>query len=727
MIEKIARHVPGVLYQFRMRPDGTCHFPYVSEAIREIYGVNPEELHEDASKFFRFVHPEDIDIFNQSMLKSVADLTPWYCEYRVCLPEGRIQWLLGNSTPELEPDGSILWHGCMQDITDRKIAEIALQKSEEKLEKFRSIIENLNDLVYIINADGTFSYMTSQLQEVLGYESTELLDKPLTQLIYPKDLPICVDAFQRCFQGEKLRGIEYRVLHRDGNYYWHSSNISALRNEQGQISSCLGIAQCIHDRKLAKTQLNEISERLSFALKSAKIGCWEWDIVKNTLVWDDRMYELYGVTKDSDTRLAYEIWASGLHPDDREDSERLIQQTLLGEAEFNPEFRVVHPDGSIHFIQAFGLVRRNAEGTPQKMIGVNFDISDRKLAETQLQQSKKRYETLAEASPIGVFLTNAKGDCLYVNQTWSQTTGLTQEEALGPDWAQTLHPEDRDRVFQEWYENALTQQKFQSEYRFLRPDCSIAWVICQALPLIDSKGEIEGYVGTITDISDRKRQEEALRLIVEGTAAKTGEEFFKSCVQYLAQVLEVRYALIAQFVDSEKSIATTLAFWAGDDFGDNFTYNLRGTPCENVYLNDTVCRHPKALQCLFPENDDLISLQAESYAGLPITDAVGNALGLLMVLDTKPMVKDLELQSAILKIFATRAGAEIERTEAEAVRRTSIQLRQKTQELEATLSKLQTTQTQLIQAEKMSSLGQLVAGIAHEMVILHQPTIMLVT
>ncbi|WP_341733190.1 PAS domain S-box protein [Microcoleus sp. EPA2] len=959
-LEQIARHIPGVIYQFRLRPDGSFHFPYASEKLREIHGVSPQQVREDGSLVFTALHADDIDRVHQSILDSAAHLTPWYCEYRTCLPDGRVLWLVGNSTPQPEADGSIIWYGYIRDITDIKSAqadtqrllailettsdliatadvtgkaiylnqawrkflnhdeeviasveisnahpewakeivfnqalpeaarcgawrgetalldptggeipvslvvlahkskegtvehfsaimrditetkatELALRTSEEK---FRSIIENLNDLVYVINPDSTFSYLSPNFQEVMGYDITELLAQPFGQWVYPADLPICVNALHRCLQGEKLRGIEYRFLHGDGNYYWYSSNLSALTNNQGQVVSCLGIARYIHhrkqadisrqeltrqleeaqrvaqignwsfdlttqkitwsaelfrifgmnpeqgepkledhikqyygedgelfvsyvkaaseegipqnfdlrisrldgairyingrieidrqngnivglfgtamditDRKLAETQLKEISERLSFSLQSGRIGCWEWDIIDNTLVWDDRMYELYGVTKNSDSRLAYEIWATGLHPDDREAIETLINQTVLGQAEYNTEFRVVHPDGSIHFIKAFGLVRYNHKGNPQKMIGVNFDISGAKKAEIQLQQSQKRYETLAEASPIGVFLTDAKGDCLYVNQTWSQTTGLTHQEALGPDWARTLHPQDRERVLQEWYDSALIKQQFQSEYRFLRPDGSVAWVIGQALPVIDNAGEIEGYVGTVTDISDRKRQEQALRLIVEGTAAKTGQEFFKTCVQYLAQVLEVRYALIAEFIDSEKSIATTLAFWAGDDFGENFTYNLHGTPCKIIDSIAEVCRYPNAVQSLFPKDDNLVTLQAESYAGLPITDSAGNFLGVLAVFDTKPMLNNLEMQSAILKIFATRAGAEMDRIQVEAVRRSEIQLRVQSEELEKTLKKLQNTQTQLIQAEKMSSLGQLVAGIAHE-------------
>ncbi len=150
------------------------------------------------------------------------------------------------------------------------------------------------------------------------------------------------------------------------------------------------------------------------------------------------------------------------------------------------------------------------------------DVTDRKLAEIVARNNEYRSESLVEAAPVGIFHTNAEGHCLYVNDRWSQITGLSAAEARGSGWLQTLHPEDRDRVFQAWYQAAQANQPFHQEYRFQRADQTVAWVFGQAAAEYDRNGQLQGYIGTITDISDisdRKHRELKLKRKAQQEAA----------------------------------------------------------------------------------------------------------------------------------------------------------------------------------------------------------------
>ncbi len=130
-----------------------------------------------------------------------------------------------------------------------------------------------------------------------------------------------------------------------------------------------------------------------------------------------------------------------------------------------------------------------------------------KQAQEALLSSERRYSTLAKIAPVGIFHTSATGDCLYVNERWCEIAGITLQEALGQGWTAAIHPEDRSRVFNEWYRSATLNLPFKAEYRFQRPDKRKTWVLGLAMAEIDESGSVKGYVGTITDISDHKQTE----------------------------------------------------------------------------------------------------------------------------------------------------------------------------------------------------------------------------
>ncbi len=134
-LQRIASQVPGVVYQYLQRADGSACFPYASEGMRNIYGVEPEALTNDASWVLDLLEPADLDRVVQSIQDSAQNLTPWHCEYRLKPQGGAQRWLLGDAAPRRQADGSVLWHGYISDITQRKVAEAELSLHREHLEE----------------------------------------------------------------------------------------------------------------------------------------------------------------------------------------------------------------------------------------------------------------------------------------------------------------------------------------------------------------------------------------------------------------------------------------------------------------------------------------------------------------------------------------------------------------------------------------------------------------
>lgn len=142
-LQKIAAHVPGMVYQYQIWPDGRSAFPYASQGILHIYGVTPDQVVRDGSAVFKQLHPDDVGHVADSITISARDLTPWCDQYRVRRPDGPTIWVEGEATPERQPDGSTLWHGYIRDITENKLREQAsadlmrqLQHSNAELEQF---------------------------------------------------------------------------------------------------------------------------------------------------------------------------------------------------------------------------------------------------------------------------------------------------------------------------------------------------------------------------------------------------------------------------------------------------------------------------------------------------------------------------------------------------------------------------------------------------------------
>ncbi|MEG4318147.1 MULTISPECIES: EAL domain-containing protein [unclassified Microcoleus] len=212
-----------------------------------------------------------------------------------------------------------------------------------------------------------------------------------------------------------------------------------------------------------------------------------------------------------------DLWLKLVHPEDRDRVlvENATQKFTDGEDIFGDEplvseYRAIARNGKVVWFRDRALAVRDRASNSVIFQGAMFDITETKVAASALLESEYRYYTLAKILPVGIFRADAAGDCLYVNERFLEMAGLTAPKALGEGWAQSLHPEDRDRILSQWYRAVKEQLPCKLEYRFCNGDLT-TWVFWQAVPEIGNSGEVLGYLGTLTDISDRKQAEFALQ------------------------------------------------------------------------------------------------------------------------------------------------------------------------------------------------------------------------
>jgi signal transduction histidine kinase len=192
----------------------------------------------------------------------------------------------------------------------------------------------------------------------------------------------------------------------------------------------------------------------------------------------------------------------------------------------------------------------------------------------------------------------------------------------------------------------------------------------------------------------------------------TGEDYFRELVRNVAKYLNVKYCFIGRPLQEDKTKVQTYVVWAGNQFANNFIYDLAGTPCKNVLDGQRVGFYSPNVAGQFPEDELLVQMGVESYLGAPVIDAKNNLLGLIVILDDLP-IEDRDYYSAIMELMAGRVASEIERNDLQI--NLKKQVEERTAELNAKMEELQRTRRELIQSEKMASLGRLVAGFAHEL------------
>jgi two-component system NtrC family sensor kinase len=266
--QKLAANVPGMIYQYRLHPDGSHAFSYVSLGCRELYELEPEQVLQDATSAFGLIHPDDRQEFEESIGISAQTLQHWQQENRLITPSGRLKWVQSSSRPEKQVNGDIVWDGLAIDISDRKLAEEALRDSQQMLQL---VINNIPQGIFWKNRHSVFLGCNQAFAEAEGYESpSDIIGKTdyelsnnnqQAELFHAVDRQVMKSNTPIYHQIKQLR-------RRDGKLSWIDSSKIPLRDSDGNVVGLLCSFEDISDRKLAeealhrsKAQLRELAQR----------------------------------------------------------------------------------------------------------------------------------------------------------------------------------------------------------------------------------------------------------------------------------------------------------------------------------------------------------------------------------------------------------------------------------------------------------------------------------
>ena len=559
-----------------------------------------------------------------------------------------------------------------EEIRTLRSSQKAFKQIEEELreseERWQLVLRGNNDGIWDWNIKTNQAFLSPRWKEMLGYQEYELGNDHQTwrNLIHPDDCDWVIENLQNHLERKTpYCYTEYRLRCKDGSYKWILSRGQALWDEQGNPVRMVGSNTDITDRKRVEEELRQSEEgfrTLVANIPGAVYRCacdsdWTMEFISEAIE------EITGYPASDYIYNQTRSLASIIHPEDRERVEKIVNQALVQRQPYILEYRIIHANGSIRWVYEKGQGIFDPGGKLLWLDGAIFDITERKQAEEALKREQTLLRSLIDNIPDCIFYKDANGVYQAGNSALEELVGRKKTEIIGlTDFE--LFPQDLADFFREQDRLVMVQGKPRRNEEWVEyPDGQRRLLDTLKTPLVSAEGTLMGIIGISRDITERKQQEEALRLIVEGTAAKTGSNFFRSCTRYLAEVLQVRYALFTEFANQAKRRVRTLAFWQGGGFGENFEYDLNITSSDRV-LEGKKCYYSESTEALFREDPDLAKLNAQSYLGIPLADSAGNVLGYLAVLDVKPIVKDGG-KELILKIFAARAGAELERKLAE--------------------------------------------------------------
>lgn len=513
-LRAIEANLPGAFYTYVLTPAGSVYFEYISAGCYPFYGYTAEQVMADSQLVLDGTHPDDRVALEQAIALSAQHLSPFSHEFRFVASGGETKWLVANSNPELRTDGSIAWRGVFLDVTERKrietehrAAEIALQEREYT---YQQILDAIPDMVLCKGEQSKIIYGNKAFREFYGMNLVQLyhlIDAPFNNPDYTQQY--IRDDATVFNSGQPLNIPEEPATCHDGQVRLFHTIKVPIFNSAGEVIQTVGVARDITEQKRAEQTRRESEAKLRVIFEQAAVGMSLSDSQTGRyLQVNQKFCDLLGYTE---AEMLQHTWQEITHFDDLRLDESSNAKLAKGAPGFTIEKRYITKTGNLRWVNLCMSIVRDEMGVAQYDICVVQDIHERKLVEQALQRSEARYRSLITATAQAVWVTDAEGSVVEDIPSWRNLTGFSEAETQGWGWLVSIHPDDRDRTATEFSRCLQTKTIYHVEIRVRVADGSYRFFLVRGVPVLDADGNAVEWVGTHTDITNRKRAEAALR------------------------------------------------------------------------------------------------------------------------------------------------------------------------------------------------------------------------
>src|ERR1700732_4437034 len=489
------------------RPDGSAEF--FNQRWLDYTGLSAKQAL--GSGWQLAIHPDHLPRILETFREALNSVKPYEVEGRFRRFDGEFRWFLFRGSPLRDRSGKVAkWYGTNTDLEERKRAEDALRRSEER---WRSVFENSAIGVALTDHNGRFLATNHVFQAMVGYTEEELRAVDLLDLTHEDYrqanwtlITELVEGKRRQFQIEK----KYRL--KDGSSIWVSDNVSLVPGTERVPRFIMALSEDITQRKRAEEALLRSEGYLAEAQKLTHTGSWAAQVPQmenvywSNVYWSKEMYRIFGIDPGP-TPPSPKEFARQLHPEDAPYHTGVVEQAIRDRTDFETDYRLLLPNGAAKYIHVVGHPVVNASGDVIELVGTAMDITERKRAEDALRASEA---SLLEAQRLtrtcswkhevisGKVTVSAEGLAMY---------GIEPEDdASSVDfYFRRMHPKDRPEVQQAYAAALLRKTDFEADFRIVLPDGTIKNTRSIGHPILDERGDVVEFVGASIDVTEHHR------------------------------------------------------------------------------------------------------------------------------------------------------------------------------------------------------------------------------